>query len=170
MAGQKLLRPNVRIRAHYPEAFAVFSAPKAAELNDTAFGFNIGCATTDDYTLNQTASETDSAMSPCDATEVSTPTTPNYEVSLDFWRDTDRAATGLFNKAFDLFKVAGCPFVFSKSLGRAQNASYVVGDIVSLYGTVTLSPEEIMGDGEMLMLGARFRPTGDLLIEYKVAA
>ena len=170
MAGQKLLRPNVRIRAHYPEAFANFSAPTAAELNDPKFSFNIGCASTDDYTLNQTASETDSSMSPCDATEVQVKKSENYEVSLDFWRDKDINAAGLFNKAFDLFKVAGCPFVFSKSLGRAQNAPYVVGDVVSLYGTVTLSPEEIMGDGELLMLGGRFRATGDLLVEYEVAA
>lgn len=170
MAGVKLLRPNVRIRAHYPEAFEDFYNPTAAELNDPKFGFNITCGMTDDYTLNQTASETDTGMTPCDESEVANPTSQNYEVSFDFYRDLDITANGLYNQNFNLFKAAGCPFVISKSLGKPQNDPYVAGDVVSLYGVVTIAPEDILSDREMIFIGARFSYTGEVLIEHEVTA
>ena len=168
MAGVKLVRANIRIRAHYPEAFADFNAPKAAELNDPKFGFNIACTMSDDFNINQTASETDDTMTPCDESANETPLNENYEVSFDVFRDRVLTAVGSYNTSFNLFKAAGCPFVISKGLGKPQDALYVVGDPVNLYGVVTLNPEDIMDDKSMLMLGARFRTTGDLLIEHEV--
>lgn len=170
MAGVKLLRANVRIRAHYPEVFEDFKNPKASELNDPKYGWNIACTMSDDYNINQTASETDDGMTPCDEAAVETPISENYEISFDVYRDRDITAQGNFNKAFDLFKAAGCPFVISKGLGKPNSEPYAIGDPVNLYGGVTINPEDIMDDGSMLMLGARFRYTGDLLIEHEVAA
>lgn len=170
MANQKLLRANVKITAHYPEAFADLSAPTVAELNNAVLGHNISCAIEDSYTLNQTDSDTDDSMSICDIGNVETPTFINYEASLDGFRDADVAANGVYNLFWRLFKAKGVPFILVKRIGKPNTEAYAIGDIVSLFSVETDNPADLVEDTSMIRLGARFKPTGGANINYKVVA
>lgn len=180
MANEKLLRANVTILAAYPEAFADPANPTAAELNDQfAYGtnedamvFNISCAILDDYTLNQTDSETDDELSICDIGNVSTPTFYNYEASLDFFRDKVPTANGVFNLAWRLFRGPDRPFWLIKRLGKPQNETFATdgSDVISMYGVETDIPIDIVEDTTNLKFGARFKTTGDVNINYSVEA
>lgn len=178
MAFQKLLRGNVKIVAAYPENFADPTAPTAAELNDLfVYGtnedakvFDISCAILDDYTLNMTDSDTDDSLSICDIGNVSTPTFANYEASLDFFRDRSVTDNGVFNLAFDLFKGPDRPFYLIKRIGPAQSAAFAVGQTISMYGVNTDFPVDLVEDNTMLQFGGRFKPSGDLNINYTIAA
>lgn len=168
--AQKLLRANVAIFAAYPEAFANAAEPTVDELNDEDFVKNISCAIEDSYTLNMTDSDADDSISICDVGDVQTPTFYNYEASLDGFRDEDLTYDGVYNLFFDLFKNKDVPYFLIKRIGKPQDEPFVVGDIVSLYEVVTDNPVDLVGDGEMIRLGARFKATGNLNINYSVAA
>lgn len=158
----KMLRGNVTIWAAYPEAFADLANPTAAEMGNTDMVFNISCAIEDGYTLNMTGSDADDSMTICDIGDVQTPTFYNYEASLDGFRDEDIDATGVYNLFFDLFKNLDIPYILIKRIGKGNETAATVGDTVSMYEVITDNPEDLVGDNEMIRLGARFKTTGNL--------
>lgn len=166
----KMLRANVAIYAAYPEAFADAANPTVAELNDTDFVKNISCAIEDSYTLNMTDSDSDDSISICDIGDVQTPTFYNYEASLDGFRDEDPDAAGVYNLFFDLFKNPDVPFILIKRIGKPQGDPWTVGDIASLYEVITDNPVDLLGDNEMIRLGARFKSTGNVNVNKTVTA
>ena len=180
MANDKLLRANVTILLAYPEAFANPLAPTAAELNSQFawspaasqgnMVFNVSCATRDDYTMNQSDSDTDNTRTVCDSGEVTNPTFQNYEVSLDFLRDSDVTAQGIYNMAAELTRGVDRRMLAIRRIGKNRDAEFAVGDEVSIFGVSTDYPQEGVGSGELVTHGARFKPTGQLAINYKVAA
>ena len=180
MANEKLLRANISILAAYPEAFADPANPLAAELNDVfayttnkdAMVFDISCAVLDDYTLNQTDSETDDELTICDIGNVSSPTFFNYEASLDFLRDKDTAANGVFNLAWRLFRGADRPFWLIKRLGKPQGTPVATdgSDVISMYGVETDLPTDVVEDNSNLKFGARFKTTGDININKSIVS
>lgn len=178
MSFEKLLRANVGVYAYYPEAFADPAAPTAAELNDLfvygsnedALGFNVSCALLDDFTLNMTDSDTDDSISICDIGNVSTPTFQNYEAELNFFRDRSVTANGVYNLAFDQFKGADRPYILVKRIGFAESALFTTTQIISMYSVSTDYPTDVIDDNSMLQFGARFKPTGDVNINYEIAA
>lgn len=166
----KLLRGHVSIYAAYPEAFADRTAPTVAELNDTDFVKDISCAIEDSYTLNFTDPDTDNSLSICDVASVENPTFDNYEASLDGFRDEDTAATGVFNRFRDLFKVSGIPYILIKRIGPEQGTAWAVGQTASLYSFKTDNPTDIDASGAPIQLGARFKPQGWAKSNYEVAS
>lgn len=166
----KMLRPNVGIYVATSDAFADWSAPTLTEITDATKVFNISPAVTDDYTLNQTESSTDNSLAIVDNADVQTPTYFNYEASLDIFRDANPAATSVYNKAYDLFKDADVKYYLIKRIGKAHDAAFAAGDEISVYGVKTDFPIDIVGDGEMIRLGARFLVTGEVAINTSVAA
>lgn len=179
--GTKLLRANVTVLAAYPEAFADFNAPTAAELNDQfvygtnedAMVFNISCAIVDDgFTADVTESETDDTRTLCDVGQVQNPTFQTYEVSLDALRDQSVTDNGVFNLFFDLFKGLDRPYVIVTRVGKANNALFLTdgSDVVTLFGNTTDNPIDIVDDGSLLQFGARFKNTGDLNVNYRVVS
>ena len=176
--GQKLLRANVGIYAAYPEAFANPATPTAAELNaqfvytsaENNMVFNISCAILDDYTLNMADSDTDDSISICDIGNVESPTFANYEASLDGFRDKSLTDTGVFNLFRELFQGVDNPFYLIKRIGKAQNAAFAIGDTISMYGVNTDFGVDLVEDNTMLQWGARFKPNGNLLTNYTIAA
>lgn len=169
MAGNKLLRANVRIDVAYPEAFLNLATPTVAELNGPMV-FNISCAIEDTYELNQTDSDTDDSISICDIGNVSTPTFRNYAGSLDLFRDKSLTDNGVFNLAFNKLKAIDVPVILIKRIGKLQSLPHAVGDIVSLYSFTTDNPVDLVEDTSMIRLGARFKPTGGILTNYTVVA
>lgn len=168
--GNKTLRGNTKVFVAYPEAFANRATPTVAELNAAAFVVDISTAVNDDYTMNRTDSDTDSTQSVADVASLETPTFDKYDVSLDIFSDADQTVAGVFNRARDLFKNKNIDFIVGKRIGVAQGSAFAANDVVSLYSVKTDNPSDIDAAGSPLQLGARFKPQGWVLTEYKVVS
>jgi hypothetical protein len=166
----KLLRPNVGIYVATSDAFANWATPTLGEVTNATKVFNISPAIADNYTLNMTDSDVDNSLSLADSAQVNTPTLYNYEASLDGFRDSNLAATSVYNKFRDLFTVAaGTKYYLIKRIGKAHDAAWAVGDIISIFGVTTDNPVDIVADGAMIMLGARFLTTGEVKVNLTLA-
>lgn len=166
----KMLRPNVGLYVATADAFADWRTPTIAELTSATKVFNISAAVTDDYTLNQTESQSDNSLSMIDNADVTTPTYFNYEASLDGFRDSNLSATSVYNKFRDLFNQPDVEYFLIKRVGKAHDATVVAGDLISIFGVRTDFPVDIYGDGEMIRFGARFLTTGKVKTNYTVPA
>ena len=166
----KLLRPNVGIYVATADAFTNWAAPTLTEITDATKVFNISPAVTDDYTLNMTDSDTDDSLAIVDNAAVSTPTYHNYEASLDGFRDEDPDADSVYNKFKSLFAEPDVKYYLIKRVGKAHDAAFAAGDLISIYGVKTDFPVELLGDGEMIRDGARFLTTGEVKVNIAVGA
>lgn len=166
----KLLRPNVGIYVATADAFADWSAPTLTEITNATKVFNISPAITDDYTLNMSESDTDDSLAIVDNAQVQTPTYNNYEASFDVFVDENTAASSVYNKARDLFATVDTKYYLIKRVGSPHAAAFAAGDEVSIYGVRTDFPYDIIGDGEMIRLAARFLVTGEVKVNVTVAA
>jgi len=166
----KMLRPNVGIYVATSDAFVDWSAPTLTEITNATKVFNISPAVTDDYTLNQTESDSDDSLAIVDNADVQTPTYFNYEASLDFFRDENLTADSVYNKARDLFSTADVKYYLIKRVGFAHDAAFAAGQEISVFGVRTDFPVDITGDGEMIRLGARFLVTGEVATNIAVGA
>lgn len=169
MAGTKLLRGNFSVYAFYPEAVTDWSALTGAELEaaiTAGLGFDISCALTDDsVSINLTDSDTDDSISICDVGNVSTPTFFNYEVSFDSFRNGPASAgtpVAVYELPVDLFQTADRPFYIVKRIGVPQGTPLAAGQIVSAYGVNTDFPVDVLGDGENILFGSRFKANGQV--------
>jgi hypothetical protein len=166
----KMLRPNVGIYVAAGDAFVDWKAPTLAEITSATKVFDISQAVTDDYTLNQTESQSDNSLSIVDNADVTTPTYYNYEASMDGFRDENLTATSVYNKFRDLFKTPDVKYYIIKRVGLAHTAAFAAGQEISVFGVKTDFPTEIVGDGEMIRLGARFLTTGEVAVNVAVAS
>ena len=166
----KLLRPNVGLYVAAADAFANWAAPTLTEITAATKVFNISPAVTDDYTLNQTDSSADNSLAIVDNALVNTPTYYNYEASLDGFRDENASAASVYNKFRDLFASADVKYYLIKRIGYAHDAPFEAGQLISVYGVKTDYPVDLVGDGEMLRIGARFLTTGEVAINVAVGA
>jgi len=170
MANTKMLRPNVGIYVATADAFVDWKAPTLTEITDATKVFDISPAVTDDYTLNMTDSEADTSLSIIDNADVQTPTYTNYEASLDLFRDANLTATSVYNKALELFEQPDVKYYLIKRVGKTHEAAFAAGDEISIYGVKTDFPIDIVGDAEMVRVGARFLTTGEVRVNVPVAA
>ena len=168
--ASKLLRPNVGIYVAAADAFADYKSPTLTEITAATKVFNISPAVTDDYTLNMTDSATDTSLAIVDNASVETPTFYNYEASLDGFRDENLTATSVYNKFRDLFAAPDVKYYLIKRVGYAHDAAFEAGQEVSVYGVKTDFPVDLVGDGEMLRIGARFLTTGEVAVNVAVGA
>lgn len=166
----KMLRPNVGIYVAASDAFANWAAPTLTEITSATKVFNISPAVTDDYTLNMTDSESDSSLAIVDNADVQTPTYYNYEASLDGFRDESLSATSVYNRFRDLFSTPDVKYYLIKRIGKAHDAAFAAGDLISIYGVKTDFPVDLVGDGEMIRLGARFLTTGEVAVNVAVGS
>jgi hypothetical protein len=174
----KLLRPNVGIYVASSDAFggaditASTWAPTLAQITDATKVFNISQAVTDDYTLNMADSDSDSSLAIVDNATVETPTLYNYEASLDGFRDNSTTADSAYNLFKDKFADAavGTKYYLIKRIGKAHDAAFASGDLVSVFGVTTDFPVDLIGDGEMIRIGARFLNTGEVAVNVAVGA
>jgi len=117
-----------------------------------------------------TDSATDSSLAVIDNASVSTPTYYNYEASLDGFRDADLGAETTYNLFRNLFEAADVKYYLIKRVGKLHDATFAAGDEISIYGVKTDFPVDLVGDGEMLRIGARFLTTGEVKVNVAVAA
>lgn len=174
----KMLRPNVGLYVASADAFggaditASTWAPTLAQLTDATKVFNISQAVTDDYTLNMTDSDSDNSLAIVDNATVETPTLYNYEASLDGFRDANVAADSAYNLFRDKFADAavGTKYYLIKRVGKVHDAAFAAGDLISVYGVTTDFPVDLIGDGEMIRIGARFLTTGEVAVNVAVGS
>jgi hypothetical protein len=174
----KLLRPNVGIYIATADAFANADItasgwqPTLAQITDIAKVFNISPAVTDAYTLNLTDSDSNSSLSVVDNAQVSVPTTYNYEVSLDGFRDSSAVATSFYNrfKSMVADSPVGTKYYIIKRTGKAHDAAFALGDNVSVFGVTTDYADDLVADGEMIRVGGRFIQSGEVAVNTTVAA
>lgn len=177
MAGTKLLRGHFSVYAFFPEAVADWSSLSAGDLNDAVtagLGFDISCALTDDSVdINLTDSDTDDSISICDIGNVQTPTFFNYNVSFDSFRNgptSEGAAVAVYELPVNLFSAADRPFYIVKRIGPAQGTTFAAGQEVSVYGANTDFPVDVLGDGENILFGSRFKPNGQVYTNAELGA
>ena len=117
-----------------------------------------------------TDSATDTSLAIVDNASVETPTFYNYEASLDGFRDANASATSVYNKFRDLFDEPDVKYYLIKRVGEAHDQDFIAGQEVSVYGVKTDFPVDLVGDGEMLRIGARFLTTGEVAVNVPVGA
>lgn len=176
MAGTKLLRGNFSVYAFYPEALTNWAAPTGTALQaavTAGLGFDISCALTDDsVSINLTDSDTDDSMSICDIGNVETPTFFNYEVTFDSFRNgpvSAGARVAVYDLPVNLFSGPDRPFYIVKRIGTPQGTDLAAGQNVSIYGVNTDYPTDILGDGENILFGSRFKPNGQVYTNVTLA-
>lgn len=169
MAGTKLLRGHFSVYAFFPEALEDWANPTALDLNNAVtngLGFDISCALTDDSVdINMTDSETDDSISICDIGNVSTPTFFNYSVTFDSFRNGPTSvspAVAVYELPVALFAQPDRPFYIVKRIGPAQGTVFATGQEISIFGVNTDNPVDILGDGENILFGSRFKASGRL--------
>jgi len=168
MASNRVLRGDTTIWAAYPEAFSDPSAPTVAEMANASLVFDISCAVEDGYTLNASSSDTDDSMSICDTGDISTPTFANYEASIDTFADEDPLAAGVYNLARDLFRAKNNEYFLIKRLNIAQGTAALAGHVLYLYKVKTDNQQMLIGRGEAVMYGNRFKPMGEIYENVEV--
>lgn len=172
----KLLRGNVSVYAFFPEALSNWAAPTATALQnavDAGLGFDISCAITDDsLDINLTDSDTDDSLSICDIGNVQTPTSFNYNVSFDTFRNgpaSAGASVPVYDIPVELFTAPDQPYYIVKRIGVPQGTAFAAGQVISIYGVNTDYPTDVLGDGENILLGARFKATGSIYTNATLA-
>lgn len=176
MAGTKLLRGHFSVYAFYPEATDDWADPTAADLNaaiTAGLGFDISCALTDDsVSIDLTDSDTDDSISICDIGNVSTPTFFNYEVTFDSFRNGPASAgpaVAVYELPVKLFNAVDRPFYIVKRIGPDQGTAFAAGQNVSIFGVNTDYPVDVLADGENILFGSRFKPSGQVNINVELA-
>jgi hypothetical protein len=176
----KLLRPNVGLYvAHasvFPNGITGTSAVTAEQFTAATWSgnvltggiVNISPAVTDDYTLGLTDSQSDNSLSIIDNANVTTPTYNNYSATFQGFRDANLAATSVYNDFKKLFQTADNKYYLIKRIGKAHDAAFAVGDVISVFGVTTDYGVDTYGDGNMITLGARFLTTGEVVTNVAI--
>ena len=148
----QLRRTSVSWYIAMPEAFADFRLPTTTEMAVTDLVFDITCAVAEDgTTFNLSDSDTDDTYSFCDESGVSRPTFYNPECTLALFRDADRAATGVFNKALQWFMFPDIPYYIIKRVGEQDNTpgtAVAVGDRLKIQNIKTDLPQDTLASGD----------------------
>ena len=124
MAGeaftQDLRRNSVTWKLFDVAAFADRNNMTVAELNTTnvRLGFDITCALDEETTtFTIGSSELDERLSFCDSVGVSRPGEVNPELTLGIYRDEDRNADGVFNRALDWLRHPDREYILVQRVG-----------------------------------------------------
>ena len=170
MADTRLYRENVFMGLAFPEAFANWQAPTAAELNG-ALVVDITCALNEDgSSFNLSDSDTDDTLTFCQSAGSVTPTRENAEVIYEAERSSNPTAANVANTAFGLLAFPDVEYFAVLRIGEASDTAFSIGDRVSLVRVATDYPVDVVGSGENVRLQQNFLFKGDILWQFEVAA
>lgn len=163
MFTQDLRRGSVTWKLCDVAAFADRNNMTAAELNSTndRLVLDITCALdeqTTTFTLG--ASEVDDRLSFCDGVGVSRPGEVNPELSLGIYRDEDRNAKGIFEKAFNWLRHPDREYIIVQRVGDqgtgptdgSPTAPITTGDKIRAMAFRTDYPVDTLASGDPAML------------------
>lgn len=171
MPNDRVYRENIKIAVAYPEAFAAFATPTVAELNSTTFVKDLTCALDEDgteFTLGDP--DTDDSLSFCDAAGNQTATFKNPSVTLSFFRDEDRSATGVYDTALQHLGFPDAPLVPILRVGYDSDVAFAVGQRLNMVGGKTDLPISIEESGTNARMSNTILPDGTVNWGYVVAS
>lgn len=160
----KMLPGHISIYAFAPEA-TDWAAPDASDLTAAlagGLGWDISCAISDDYTLQTDGYDTDDSRSICDVGNVENATFLNYSAELNGFRSDPDDPTAVYDTFFELFNQPDRTYYLAIRIGPEQGDALAAGQEISAFEFTTDYPTDVVGDNEMIYLGARFKPTGNL--------
>lgn len=160
-----------------------FATPTTAVLNtwaskyttaavDSQHGGNISAATLDGLKLGLGASATDNGLVVTSIGNEQTATFPKVNSSLDFYRDLDPFAAGVFNLAWYLVARPDARFAIIDRVqgGKKNTAAFAIGDVISAYDVTTDHAIDSIGDKKFTSFSQAFVQSGDPLTNYTLAA
>lgn len=170
MADTRLYRENITLALAFPEAFADWEAPTAAELN-SALVVNITCALNEDgTTFDLGDSDTDDTITFCQSAGSVSPTFYNPEVVYESERSLNPTASNTANTAFGLLAFPDIEYFAILRVGKDSDVAFATGDRVSLVRVSTDLPVDVAGSGENVRLSSALLNKGDVNWNYEVAA
>jgi len=170
MTNTRLYRENVTFALAFPQAFANWETPTAAELNG-ALVYNITCALNEDgTTFDLGDSDTDTSLSFCQAAGAVSPTYYNPSVTFEAFRSEDPTDDNTANTAFGLMAFPDIEYLAILRVNGAPDDNFAVGDRVSLVRVKTDNPADVIAAGENIRISNAFLAQGDVNWNYEVAA
>lgn len=170
----QLRRTSVSWYVAQPAAFADWRLPTASEMNNTDLVLNATCAVDEDATtFNLGDSDTNDRYSYCDESGIDRPTFYNPECTMGFYRDADRAATGVFNKVLELFMKPDHRYFIIKRVGDQDNtpgSAVATGDRLKIQDIKTDNPQDTLSQGDPVMITCETLQQGRVAWNVEVAA
>lgn len=177
MANERLFNPATRFWLAFPEAFADWENPTAAEFNSNAANaktgliFEITCALNQDGTnFDLGDSDTDDSLTFCQVAGAANPTSYNPEITFEIERSKDPVDDNTANLAFGLLAWKGVEYFAIMSVGKEPGAPVAVGDRIKMARVALDYPSDIFGTGENVRLSQAFAQRGDVNWNYEIAA
>ena len=155
MADTRLKGPNTRWYVAAKEAFADWTQPTTAELNNTTNGLvtNITCA------VNQNGSnfdladpDTDDSLTFCQVAGSVNATTQNVDIAIEVETSAVKNVVNTATKAHSLLRWPGVEYFFIMSVGESPDAPFAVGDQIKMADAETDWGVDVAGTGENIRL------------------
>lgn len=177
MANVRLENPAVRIWLAFPEAFADWQNPTAAEFNANPTNdpkgliFDITCAVNQDGSnFDLGDPDVDDSLSFCQVAGSSTTTSLNPEITLEIFRSEDPDEANTANLAFGLLAWKGVEYFAIMSVGEEPGTAVAVGHEMKMARMGIDFPSDVFGSGEKVRLSQELAARGDVLWNHTVAA
>ena len=177
MANERLYNPATRFWLAFPEAFADWQNPTAAEFNAnptnalTGLIFEITCALNQDGTeFSLGDSDTDDSLTFCQVAGAQNPTSFNPEITLEIERSKDPIAVNTANLAFGLLAWKGLEYFAIMSVGKEPGAPVAIGDRIKMARQALDFPSDVLGTGENVRLSQATAARGDVAWNIRVAS
>lgn len=177
MANERLFNPATRFWLAFPEAFADWENPTAAEFNanptndPSGLIFEITCALNQDGTnFDLGDSDTDDSLTFCQVAGAANPTSYNPDITFEIERSKDPLAANTANLAFGLLAWKGVEYFAILSVGEEPGEAVAVGHRVKMARVALDYPSDIIGTGENVRLSQAFAQRGDVAWNIRIAA
>ena len=175
MANERLYNPAVRLWLAFPEAFADWENPTAAEMNAnptnalTGLIFDITCAVNQDgTTFDLGDSDTDDSLTFCQVAGAQNPTSYNPDITLEIERSKDPLQVNTANLAFGLLAWKGVEMFAIMSVGREPGAAVAVDDRLKMASVAFDFPTDVLGTGENIRLTQAMAQRGSVNWNYRL--
>lgn len=177
MANERLFNPATRFWLAFPEAFADWQNPTAAEFNANPDNdpdgliFEITCALNqDETTFDLGDSDTDDTLTFCQVAGAANPTSMNPEITYSIERSKDPLEANTANLAFGLMAWKGVEYFAILSVGEEPGEDVAIGHRVKMARVALDFPTDAFGTGENVRLTQEFAQRGDVAWNIEITS
>ena len=176
MSNERLFNPATRFWLAFPEAFANWQKPTAAEFNANPTNdpkgliFEITCALNQDgTTFDLGDSETDDSLTFCQVAGAVNPTSENPEIVYEIERSKDPLAVNTANLARSLLQFKDVEYFAILSVGKEPGEPVTaLEDDIKMARVGLDYPADVFGAGENIRLSQAFANRDDVLWNYTI--
>lgn len=176
MANERLFNPAIRFWLAFPEAFADWQNPTAAEMNANPNNdldgliFNITCAVNQDgTTFDLGDSDTDDSLTFCQVAGAVNPTSANPDITFEIERSKDPLQKNTANVAFGLMAWKGIEMFAIMSVGEEPGKPVAAGEKLKMARGAFDFPTDVIGSSENVRLTQTLANRGDVNWNHTVA-